>query len=245
MIGVFFGNGIVNNKVYHNNFFNNIQYNAKDYGMNVWDNGYSSGGNYWDDYTGNDGNNDDIGDTAYDIIGGSNQDIYPFMNEDGWIEVNINQSIFDRGYRMMPGWDASQEFTPTLSTLSSVKLYMSKFGVPTGNVKVQICEGSADGTVLTETELTSDEVPSYPDYEWVTIDIGDITVTPGETYFIVLKDAQGADTHNCVQWGWCDSYSSGSGGPYDGGWFWFRKEGNPTWSPIRDWDFTFRTFGYD
>jgi hypothetical protein len=143
----------------------------------------------------------------------------------------------------MPGWDAAQEFEPSYDILPSVELYLSKFGAPTGDVTVQICEGSAGGTVLTETVLNPDDVPSFPDYAWVTIDIDDITVTPGETYVIVLKDATGSDTHNCVQWGWCDSYPSGSGGPYDGGWFYFRKEGNPTWSPIRDWDFTFRTYG--
>jgi hypothetical protein len=172
-------------------------------------------------------------------------DLYPEGDcNGGFDQLDVNQSIFDRGYRMMPGWDAAQEFKPTLNFLSSIKLYLSKFGVPTGNVTVQICEGSADGTVLTETVLSPADVPSFPDYEWVTIDIEDISVTPGETYVIVLKNATGADTHNCVQWGWCDSYPSGSGGPYDGGWFWFRKEGNPTWSPIRDWDYTFKTFGY-
>jgi PKD repeat protein len=159
--------------------------------------------------------------------------------------LDVNQSIFDRGYRMMPGWDASQEFISSFEVISSVDLYLSKFGTVTGDVTVQICEGGADGTVLTETVLSPADVPSYPDYEWVKIDFTDATVSSGGTYYVVLKDAQGADTHNCVQWGWCDSYPSGSGGPYDGGWFWFRKEFNPTWSPIRDWDYTFRTFGYD
>ena len=160
-------------------------------------------------------------------------------------EIDLNQSIFNRGFRLMPGWDAAQEFIPTFDVLSSVDLYLSKFGSPTGDVTVQICEDTADGTVVFEGVISPGDVPSFPDYEWVTLDISDITVTPGNTYYIVLKDATGADTHNCVQWGWCDSYASGSGGPYDGGWFWFRKEANPTWSPIRDWDFTVRTFGYN
>ena len=92
--------------------------------------------------------------------------------------------------------------------------------------------------------ISPEDVASFPDYSWVTVNIG-IDLIIGETYYIILKDAAGADTHNCVQWGWCDSYASGSGGPYDGGWFWFRKEANPTWSPIRDWDFTFRTYGFN
>jgi parallel beta-helix repeat protein len=68
-----------NNKVYHNNFLNNI-HQAYDDENNTWDNGHSSGGNYWDDYTSIDSNDDGIGDASYDIPGGDNQDMYPFVN---------------------------------------------------------------------------------------------------------------------------------------------------------------------
>lgn len=72
------------NKVYHNNFLNESN-NAYDECYNIWDDGYPSGGNYWDDYTGNDTNGDCIGDTPYNISGGDNQDLYPFMYPNGWI----------------------------------------------------------------------------------------------------------------------------------------------------------------
>jgi len=65
-----------NNIFYHNELINNTE-NAYDAGTNFWDNGYPSGGNYWDDYTGVDADGDGIGDTPYDIPGGSNQDLYP------------------------------------------------------------------------------------------------------------------------------------------------------------------------
>jgi hypothetical protein len=60
----------------------------------------------------------------------------------------------------------------------------------------------------------------------------------------VLKDASGASEYDNLLWGWCDSFASGSGGPFDGGWFWFRKDGNPSWLSQRDWDFTLRTYGF-
>lgn len=77
-----------NNSIYHNNFINNTQ-NAYDECINIWDNGYPSGGNYWDDYTGVDNyygpnqdtpGSDGIGDTPYNISGGSNVDRYPLMH---------------------------------------------------------------------------------------------------------------------------------------------------------------------
>ena len=78
-------NGSVSdNVIYHNNIFNNGQ-NAYDTGSNIWYNAAIKEGNWWLDYTGEDHNGDGIGDTPYNILGGSNQDLYPFMNENGWL----------------------------------------------------------------------------------------------------------------------------------------------------------------
>ena len=72
------------NYIYHNNFIDNTL-NAYDEGGNIWHKGYPSGGNYWDDYNSADNNGDGIGDIPYDIPGGSNQDLYPFMEPYGWL----------------------------------------------------------------------------------------------------------------------------------------------------------------
>ena len=65
------------NLIYHNNFIKNTK-NAIDNGKNLWNLSYPREGNYWHDYTGNDTNNDSIGDTPY-IINGS-KDNYPLIN---------------------------------------------------------------------------------------------------------------------------------------------------------------------
>jgi parallel beta-helix repeat protein len=84
------------NKIYHNNFLNNIKQIYDDSwdfpnchpSINIWDDGYPSGGNYWSDYTGfdlysgpyqNETGSDGIGDTPY-IIDANNIDHYPLMN---------------------------------------------------------------------------------------------------------------------------------------------------------------------
>jgi len=69
----------INNSIFHNNFVNN-GIHAYDSGTNNWDNSYPIGGNYWDDYEGSDIDGEGIGDSPYNISGGSNADKYPLMN---------------------------------------------------------------------------------------------------------------------------------------------------------------------
>jgi hypothetical protein len=111
---------------------------------------------------------------------------------------------------------------------------------------VQIRSDDADGALLFETTISPGDVSvSFPDYGWVNVDVGGISVNSGETYVIVLlSPEEGAGTHHNLQWAWCDSYPTGSGGPYLDGWFYFRKDFSGSWSFVRDWDFSFRTYGY-
>ncbi len=75
--GIYFCCGANNNIAYSNVFINNINWNANDAANNKWDNGTI--GNYWDDYTGLDEDGDGIGDTPYNIPGGSSKDNYPLI----------------------------------------------------------------------------------------------------------------------------------------------------------------------
>lgn len=65
-----------NNVIYHNNFIDN-SVNAYDNSNSMWE--YLGEGNYWSDYTGFDSDGDGIGDTPYNVTGGSAQDHYPLM----------------------------------------------------------------------------------------------------------------------------------------------------------------------
>ncbi|CAD6492575.1 MAG: Periplasmic copper-binding protein (NosD) [Candidatus Argoarchaeum ethanivorans] len=65
-----------NNTLYHNNLINNTNNNAYDTSTNQWNT--STVGNYYSDYTGSD--SDGIGDTSYQIPGGSSIDHFPLMH---------------------------------------------------------------------------------------------------------------------------------------------------------------------
>jgi hypothetical protein len=120
---------------------------------------------------------------------------------------------------------------------------MTTWGDPWGPITVQICEDSPDGPVIYSNTIANDSAPLFPTFEWVSVDLPALSVTPGENYVVVLRDGDMADSHNCLMWGWCDSF--GGSGPYPDGEFLFRKLDYPTWLPIHDWDYTFRTYGYN
>ena len=83
--GVKITNVSENNIVHHNEFINNEQ-NSYDNAKNHWYDSILDEGNYWDDYTGEDNDEDGIGDTPYTILGGENQDQYPLIEP---ISMNI------------------------------------------------------------------------------------------------------------------------------------------------------------
>lgn len=80
-----------NSNVLHHNTFQNNDQHAYDECNNQWDDG--SEGNYWDDYGGYDNNSNNIGDTPYNIPGGSNQDRYPL----GFFAGENQEPIADAG----------------------------------------------------------------------------------------------------------------------------------------------------
>ncbi|RZN14874.1 MAG: hypothetical protein EF812_04260, partial [Methanosarcinales archaeon] len=80
-----------NNILYHNNLINNTNNNAYDTGTNQWNT--STVGNYYSDYTGSDNNSDGIGDTSYQIPGGSSIDYFPLMHP--WEKTPLKGDLDD------------------------------------------------------------------------------------------------------------------------------------------------------
>jgi len=231
-----------NNLIYHNNLINNTRH-AYDEHDNLWDNGYPIGGNYYDDYTGTDQDGDGIGDTPYNITGGGNQDLYPFIEEDGWLKtIDVDQEVFGRGFPIRHAvdgdWAGAQNFKTTEESLTRVDVYLRKFGTPEFNLTLEVRENSPDGILIESFEFEPDVLDV--NWGWLNLDLEDIITTPGTDYFIVCPPApSGVTTSFGYEWGYA------FGNQYDDGAFWFTRDGGGLWRDLPTmYEFVFRTFGY-
>ena len=77
-----------NNSFHHNSFVNNNP-NAIDECNNTWYHPIEKIGNYWNDYIGYDYDGDGIGDIPYDVLNGTNQDLYPLMYPYEYYDTSI------------------------------------------------------------------------------------------------------------------------------------------------------------
>jgi parallel beta-helix repeat protein len=116
----------VNNTVYHNNFSNmkNVQSDR----MNDWD--YGGEGNYWNGYTGQDLNQDGIGDAPY-VMSQYNQDNHPLMGMFYYFSISLEKETY------------------SVTIISNLTIYAFRFeiGAETGNKIVRFNATGEDNMV--------------------------------------------------------------------------------------------------
>ena len=157
--------------------------------------------------------------------------------------VDINQSVFDRGFPVRNTsnghWAGAQNFTPTVNIITSVGLYMRTFGEPSFDLIVELREDGVEGLVLDTVTFTPSEIDDS--WSWLNIDFVDVPVEEGIDYFIVLKPPVNGvyDTFG-YEWGFAldNQYEDGS--------FWYNRDPilTPYWRDLPDvYEFTFKVNG--
>ena len=230
--------------VNYNNIYGNALYGLRNDNGEIVD----ATCNWWGDITGPTqvSNPSGIGDQVSDNVTFLPwlDDEYPYGDCVGGltIELDINQSFFSRGFPIRHAidgdWAGAQSYLPTKSVITSVDIYLRKFGNPEFDLIVELRENSPTGTLLDTVTITNTSAPSG--WTWLNIDFEDTTVTPGTDYLIVCPPApSGVTTSFGYEWGYA------FGNQYNDGSFWFTRDSGGLWRDLPTmYEFTFKTYGY-
>ncbi|VVB61954.1 Uncharacterised protein [uncultured archaeon] len=127
-----------------------------------------------------------------------------------------------------------QSFIPTVNTLTRVEVYMRKTGSPLSDIVLSI-RSALTGSDLVSISKPASQIPTTS--SWVEFDFSNILITPGSTYYLVLKTS-GGNFMNFYYWGY------GSGTPYTNGMRWSSFIGGIIWTQFPKFDFCFKIYGF-
>ncbi len=167
--------------------------------------------------------------------------VYLQIGAQGDEEIDVNQSVFDRGlpirYALDGTWGAAQSFVPTDSIITRGEIYLRKFGTPSFDLTVELREDAPDGALVDTVTYITSEVPSS--WTWFEVDFTDTPVSIGTDYFIVVPPPL-TNPGNSFGYEWGYAF----GDQYPDGAFWFTRDGGGLWRDLPDnYEFTFRTYG--
>ena len=124
--------------------------------------------------------------------------------------LDQEQTQYGRDFMIYSDDWGVQSFKPTLATLTKIELYIGKTGSLSSDLVVSIRD-SLTRSDLTSISKSASEVPSSPG--WIEFGFSDISVTPGDTYYIVVRTSSGSSFDYYI---WGTGYNT----PYDDGSLW-------------------------
>lgn len=123
----------------------------------------------------------------------------------------------------------TQSFVPIKDHISKVELKIKRNGDVSANLKLTLRQDK-DGEDLTTATISYDQVPDAS-FDWVGFDVTDVTMHPGQTYYLILSTKED-NIKNCYSWAGCKDPESYPNGDV---WIQYTDSGNwKIWDPPLD-----------
>jgi hypothetical protein len=175
--------------------------------------------------------------TSMDVLSCNNKiDTYLPQPEIPGLNWGVDQkqtSHVGYGWTLIQPYSYAQSFTPTKDKLTAISIGLFKAGSPPEPVEftVSIRDNlSGPDLVTTTKDTTEDPIDSA---EWILFDFGDISITPGSIYYIVVSGNGGNNTNAyCWLFSAIDLYPQGN--------LWTNETGH--WVTNSRLDFCFKTY---
>lgn len=132
-----------------------------------------------------------------------------------------------------PNYIVAQSFTPTKPILTRVELMIGRNSTTTYDYTLAIRD-ALNGPDLTSESVAAGQIP-VDNFSWIEFDFPDITVIPGNIYYLVSSTVNATDNW----YGWGTQLEN----VYLNGTIYFTLDEGVTWEEESDSDMTFQTYG--
>ena len=151
-------------------------------------------------------------------------------------ELDQSQTNIDYWIYMESSTHLAQSFVPQLTNLTRVELFLTKDpGYPPSLPFELAIRDSLTGINLAHKSVNSEQIPFYPYGDWIEFDFDDISMTTGQSYYIIVyTDGDGAYMWGCAE-----------DNPYPYGMMYESTDGGYNWNSLPpSMDACFKTYGY-
>ena len=154
-----------------------------------------------------------------------------FNDELDQSQTNIDLWLYMGSYAYL-----AQSFVPQLNNLTRVELFLTKDTDYPPSLPFEVAiRDSLTGINLAHKNVNPEQIPFYPYGDWIEFDFDDISMTTGQTYYIIAyTNADGG-----YMWGCSES------DPYPNGMMYESTDGGYNWNAFPpSMDACFKTYGY-
>ncbi|OYT15581.1 MAG: hypothetical protein B7C24_12355, partial [Bacteroidetes bacterium 4572_77] len=168
--------------------------------------------------------------TVTDNDGGTNSVTYPIdLSIPDLPDAEAEQHIY--GFAMFLSRYGAQSFKPNVPNINNIEVKIGRGSRVTTDLEISILEddNGSPGNAIYSTEISKDEVSTT--ISWFDINT-DISVTPGDTYYLQLRSVGGSATRYYT-WGFGED-------TYDLGIFYFTSTDGYNWIEYPQYDLCFK-----